>query len=533
MPATSTVSPAGNAMVDGVLSGWKWGVSSLTYSFPTSAAYYGTGYGSGEPSRGFEALNAAQQNAVRAALGQYSAVANVAFTEIAETSARPADLRFAESDLPGTAWAYMPSTRVEGGDSWFNNSRNYYDAPVKGNYAYTSFLHEIGHALGLKHPHEASGAFPAMPSSYNSMNFTVMSYRSYTGASSTAGYTNETWGYAQSLMMADIAAVQRMYGANFNTNSGNTTYTWSPTSGEMFVNGAGQGAPGGNKIFLTIWDGGGTDTYDFSNYTTNLNVSLAPGGWSTVSSAQLARLHYDGSKVAAGNIGNALQYNGDARSLIENAKGGKGSDSLGGNAAINTLTGNAGNDKLSGLTANDKLYGGDGSDQLTGGAGNDTLDGGRGTDTAIFSGKASAYSWKKNSNGTWTVTDKSSGSPDGADTLVGVEVLKFSDKSVTIGTASAAARKKAAAPANDESASEDSLPLPVGSDAFHFRAEIFQRRHEAASAEGGAGELWHGFHQAPAGDGGNWRFGGDDAENAAPAMAQGFDAHPHHGDWFV
>ena len=103
-------------------------------------------------------------------------------------------MRFAESDMPGTAWAYMPSTRSEGGDSWFNNSRNYYDAPVKGNYAYTAFLHEIGHALGLKHPHEASGAFAAMPSSYDSMNFTVMSYRSYTGASSTAGYTNETWG---------------------------------------------------------------------------------------------------------------------------------------------------------------------------------------------------------------------------------------------------------------------------------------------------------------------------------------------------
>ena len=68
-----------------------------------------------------------------------------------------------------------------------------------------------------------------------------------------------------------------MYGANYNTNSGNTVYKWSPTTGQMSINGVGQGAPAGNKIFMTIWDGGGNDTYDFSNYTTNLSVDLQPG----------------------------------------------------------------------------------------------------------------------------------------------------------------------------------------------------------------------------------------------------------------
>ena len=179
------------------------------------------------------------------------------------------------------------------------------------------------------------------------MNYTVMSYRSYPGASAT-GYANETWGFAQSLMMADIAALQHMYGANFKAHSGNTVYSFSATTGEMFVNGIGQGAPGGNQIFLTIWDGGGTDTYDLSNYTTNLTVSLAPGGWSTLSSTQLAKLHYDGSKLAAGNVANALQYKGDPRSLIENANGGSGQDSLTGNNAANTLNGGPGNDRLNG-----------------------------------------------------------------------------------------------------------------------------------------------------------------------------------------
>ena len=45
----------------------------------------------------------------------------------------------------------------------------------------------------------------------------------------------------------------------------------------MSINGVAQAAPGGNTIFMTIWDGGGNDTYDFSNYTTNLSVNLQPG----------------------------------------------------------------------------------------------------------------------------------------------------------------------------------------------------------------------------------------------------------------
>ena len=61
-----------------------------------------------------------------------------------------------------------------------------------------------------------------MPVERDSMEYTVMSYRAYEGAALT-GYVNETWGFAQSLMQLDIAAIQQMYGANFTTNSGATT----------------------------------------------------------------------------------------------------------------------------------------------------------------------------------------------------------------------------------------------------------------------------------------------------------------------
>ncbi|RVG73975.1 M10 family metallopeptidase [Sinorhizobium meliloti] len=371
MPATTTYATTGNAYIDGLLGEWKWAIKDFTFSFPTSASFYGAGYGNSEPLKGFAVLNAAQQAATRAALDQFSSVANVSFTEITESATKHADLRLASSDAPSTAWAYFPSTAGEGGDAWFNKSSGHYSRPVKGNYAYVTFLHETGHALGLEHAHEGN----VMPVNRDSMEYTVMSYRSYVGASTTTGYTNETWDYAQSLMMYDIAALQHMYGADFTTHSGNTTYRWSPTSGEMFTNGIGQGAPGGNKILLTVWDGGGTDTYDFSNYATALKVDLRPGEWTTTSAAQLAKLHYDGSKVAIGNIANALQYQGDTRSLIENAKGGAGNDAITGNAAANALWGNGGNDRL---------IGGDGNDNLAGGAGADRLDGGNGTDLANY-----------------------------------------------------------------------------------------------------------------------------------------------------
>jgi serralysin len=172
-------------------------------------------------------------------------------------------------------------------------------------------------------------------------------------------------------MMYDIAALQHLYGPNYTTNSGDSVYGWSPSTGEMFINGAGQGAPGANRIFMTVWDGGGTDTYDLSNYGSALTIDLRPGQWTTTSPAQLAKLHFNGSQIAVGNIANALLHAGSWLAIIENAKGGWGPDTIIGNQAPNTLWGNAGNDALFGGNSNDMLFGGLGADYLVGGNGFD------------------------------------------------------------------------------------------------------------------------------------------------------------------
>jgi serralysin len=355
MPAVSQTTATGDIRIDALLGDYRWALSNLTYSFPASASSYEQPYGESEPTKNFNGLNIIQQQVARAALSNFAAVANVTFTEVTGSNAGTATLRMAMSDTPSTAWAYLPNPAVEGGDIWFNRSSGYYDNPKLGNYAYTTFLHEIGHALGLEHPHEGG-----MPFATDAMAYSVMSYRSYPGAS--FGYTNESWGYAQSLMSYDIAAIQQIYGANFSHQSGDTTYSWSPTTGQMSINGAAQAAPGGNKIFQTVWDGGGTDTYDFSAYTNALNVDLRPGQWSTISEAQLAKTHYNGSQVAPGNIANALLYNGDLRSLVENAIGGSGNDTIIGNQAANRLFGGRGNDTLHGNGGSDMLFGSEGFD---------------------------------------------------------------------------------------------------------------------------------------------------------------------------
>jgi len=83
------------------------------------------------------------------------------------------------------------------------------------------------------------------------MAYSVMTYKSHQASGGT-GYTNEYYGYAQTFMAYDIAALQALYGVNWSYRSTDTTYAFSSTTGEMSVNGTGQGAPASNRIFSRI-----------------------------------------------------------------------------------------------------------------------------------------------------------------------------------------------------------------------------------------------------------------------------------------
>lgn len=413
MATAINASATGNPEIDGLLRGTKWS-GGLTYSFPDSPSDYPANYSSqNEPNLNFAQTPAAMRQAIDYAVALVLGYTNITI-QYAGTDG--ADIMIAQSSAANpTSYAYYPSNAVAGGDVWFGTSYNYAAAAL-GNYFFVTAIHEFGHSLGLKHSQETGGVSGvAVPAAHDYLAYTVMSYRSYMNGPLT-GYTNEAYGYPQTYMANDILALQTLYGANYNTHAENTVYSWSPTTGQEFINGVGQLAPGNgiggsaNRIFLTVWDGSGVDTYDLSNYTTPLRIDLNPGASSTLSQVQIAYL--GNGQYAGGNVYNAYLANGDPRSYIENAIGGSDDDIITGNAIANTLNGGGGNDTL------------------IGGGGNDILIGGPGNDIAVYSGARSSYAISYNSAAqTFTIADQRAGSPDGTDTLSGIETFRFTDGS--------------------------------------------------------------------------------------------------------
>ncbi|MFK7754842.1 MAG: hypothetical protein AB8B51_20130 [Sedimentitalea sp.] len=404
-----------DAFIDGVLLSDKWsGV--ITYSFPQSNSVYNysnVGVPGQHPEdlerqmenyqtmQGFMPITQQMQTAVRFAMNNIrdannnpvDAVAGDGFAIAGFTNANilfeptgafeNVNIKFARttsstvpvaevSDFLGN---YNTEQIEDNGDVWFG-SNPVFLTPEAGNYAWATTLHEIGHAMGLKHAHE-DGRTP-IPTAFDTMEYTVMTYRSYVGAESDF-YKNADGSFAQTYMMADIAALQYMYGANYAINSGNTAYKWNPNSGDTLVNGEVGIDVGGNKIFATLWDGGGIDSFDLTSYSTTVVIDLRPGGHSVFSSAQLADLG-DGNS-ARGNIFNAKLFQGNEASLIENAFAGSGNDVIHGNQTGNGLYGGDGDDSVYGYAGDDRLFGQRDDDTLRGGDGDDLLSGGGGNDT--------------------------------------------------------------------------------------------------------------------------------------------------------
>lgn len=407
MATGASVSASGTTVIDTTLYGSKWDSTTLTYSFPSLASAL-SGYATVPNSSHVSGLTGTEQLTVKAALTAWSDVSGLTFSETGTASASDISIYWylppivldeygaIVSGNPTAQVVDFPGSTQEAGDIQLgtyvvSGAVASWDV---GNYPYLTILHEIGHALGLKHPHDEINGFPAADAAADAIQASVMSYRSFPGGEVT-GYTIPSGSFPGGLMPNDIAAIQYLYGANWATNSGDSTYTFDPSVA---------------VVLKAIWDGGGTDTYDFSNYTTNLSIDLTPGAWSDFGS-QYATTEYTmeddtvvPSSVFGGNLANPYLYDDDPRSLIENAKGGSGADTLTGNQADNALTGNAGDDLLTGGTGADTLIGGAGTDSLEGGAGNDvfsasasditglseTIGGGDGTDTLSLTGSGTA-----------------------------------------------------------------------------------------------------------------------------------------------
>jgi Ca2+-binding RTX toxin-like protein len=345
----SSVNPAAAGNAISLIYGAKWGGGvgtgvTLTYSFPTGTAYHITPYSSSYEWDSWSPLSSGEKAAVRDVLAVWSNFANLRFTEVADNSSTVGELRFAYTENIGassSAHAYLPVDHPSAGDVWFSwdNFNPTGNATIaRGTDDYHTILHEVGHALGLKHPFEAPNV---MPENLDNYFYTIMSYTA-------SPWSTEGDSYASFLpttpMYYDLLAIQTLYGRNTTVNSGNTTYTFND----------------GTRYWQAINDGGGHDTIVY-NGSENSSINLNPGAFSALSEA----ISFNGgnSSRSTVTIGPGV--------VIEDARGGSGNDTLTGNGSANYLRGEAGNDTLVGNAGDDTLNGGTGADQMSGGAGND------------------------------------------------------------------------------------------------------------------------------------------------------------------
>ncbi|PIE07380.1 MAG: hypothetical protein CSA74_08350 [Rhodobacterales bacterium] len=244
-----------------------------------------------------------------------------------------------------------------------------------GGQAVATFMHELGHGLGLAHPHDGSVIMPGVSDAFdlgtwdlNQEVYTVMTYNSGWNVQDPWGHTVNDRGYASGPGAFDIAAIQHLYGANMNHNNGDTVYTITNVMG-----------------WSSIWDTGGTDRIQYAgsgNVVIDLRAATLDGG--KHSGGYLSYVKgdgkYGGFTVAADFTDALANRGGETGVIIENATGGSGNDTLFGNSVANVLRGNAGADSIAGHAGNDKLLGNQGSDKLWGGKGMDELRGGYGAD---------------------------------------------------------------------------------------------------------------------------------------------------------
>ncbi len=387
----------------------------VTFSFPTSAPAYDSSVDGFTDAtvNSFSGFTAAEQQEALQALGEWSAASGLVFVEVAPGQG---DINFQNVDLSTTSYSeaggigfypfgdwnnlsypYFTSDLTASGDVFMNSQ---YISSVDGSVNYGTLLHEIGHAIGLKHPTEVVTDYAANPVvvhdqvlSSDDPDLTIM-----------ATVEDPNTGADSHLQTLDMQAAAYLYGpagtGGVYTVSASgadavSSWVWDATTQTMtqtalqtneavrgtsvddVINGlAGDqlfaldgndtlnGAGGGDKLYggpgSDMLIGAGDDTFYVNSITTtvvenadNPNNSV----YSTVSFTLPANIHL-------------LQVNGQGLTAQGNNQG----DTIYGDGTYSTnLIGGAGNDYIVGYAGNDTLSGGSGGDDTMWGGGGDNL----------------------------------------------------------------------------------------------------------------------------------------------------------------
>ena len=203
---------------------------------------------------------------------------------------------------------------------------------------FSTLMHEIAHALGLRHPglQQGNEDMPYVRSQDAVYENTIMAYVNLLGKY-VKGPT--------SLQYFDILALKELYGENPNgVNAGDTIYDFSTAASR--------------KGYHTIYDTGGIDTLDFSDDSSSVagvKIDLTPG-WGSGAERLFTfnltqKLINKGWSVSPGKFdipSDSEDFSIGPNTIIERVIGTNKSDTILGNDADNYFEGRGGNDKLDG-----------------------------------------------------------------------------------------------------------------------------------------------------------------------------------------
>ena len=375
------VSLSGNPWIDGLLDGYRWGTTAknpaVGFTFIGDTSAYPRGEFGGYPSWGW---SDAERQLMEKAMDSIASVSGLQFIDRGDDNDDEVEIWFYNLDRRNSegsyGFAYTPgSDRDEGlvainWSAYQNNDGSFKNSIASGSFHGATFLHELSHAVGLKHPHDkglhGEPRFPGLTSKSNEYKdagefgqnahpWTQLTYVDKGARNGLVPERMESYGFLQSLGALDVAALQWMYGINDQTAPGDDVYQL-PLKNQEGIG------------WQSIWDTGGIDRIDGSGAKSPVSIDLRNA---TLDSSESAGGYV--SRVEGVYGGFTIAHDWDAQvvgvpaglCIIEDATGGGGNDRLIGNAAGNRLKGRQGDDVLYGGPAGtDRLKGGPGRDQF-------------------------------------------------------------------------------------------------------------------------------------------------------------------------
>lgn len=392
LPSTDPFAITGDPAVDVIATGYRWRLGAdRTIAFTISDGFDGerwsdSGVDPGELAAGLGRLFA-----------NLSSYADVSFAYLgrhadpAAAARAGADINLAVAGIDSSFFSYsyewaighFPTTRSEwmyagqAGDIYFNSDSGFVSlgSYAPGSQGWFVLLHEVGHALGLKHLHDSGGTGRPTWSELNDagrLGFRDVDWTSMMSYEDDRYFNFENFDPATP-MLFDVIGLQYLYGKNMSTFAGDDAHMLTRTS-----------------LYETIWDAGGRDV---------VSAAGASEGW-------LIRLP---DTAVSPLVGELFGY-AEPLSGVQDASP---TSFVWLEGAIEAAVGSA---------YADDIRGGPRAERLQGGMGDDSIDGGDGGgDVAVLLGARGQHVVRA---GAASVTVSG---PEGRDALTGIEQIDFLD----------------------------------------------------------------------------------------------------------